>query len=332
MGFIDWRRVGFLNRMKLRFFPHLLLLAVLLQCESVQALETDQFYAWGKPIEDSSEYLNAWVRLQIQSALDSNSADSAQDCESAVQNIQKHLQHSIYQPIELWIISSNLVDRIPRGLEASREYRSHYLLSKTFSFDYARLLQPSPTLQVSEIRFGSDKLAHFFSEGWWYYKHWKKNRNKNTDEELQRSMFRYGVKLEQSIQGMQMTGVFSPGDLEANYQGFVFYKRMCHGEKPLLVRQKESWLFSSDFDFRDYVHPKWDESWNPNIYSPIRWKGIRSTMSAYCTVLNSEWVKEQRSHYAELDTSTPTSKLVQELVATGELPDPKTFSITSVCD
>jgi len=38
---------------------------------SAQALETDQFYAWGKPIEDSTEYLNAWMRLTVQDTLDS---------------------------------------------------------------------------------------------------------------------------------------------------------------------------------------------------------------------------------------------------------------------
>ena len=166
--------MGVLNRMKTRFGSSLVLLAGLLINTSAQALETDQFYAWGKPIEDSTKYLNAWVRLKIQFALDSRPADALQDCELAVKEVQKHLQHSIYQPIELWIISSDLVDRIPRGLENDLDYRSKYLLSKTFLFDYARWLQPSPTLQVNEIRFGSDKLAHFFSEGWWYYKYWKK--------------------------------------------------------------------------------------------------------------------------------------------------------------
>ena len=126
--------MGVLNRMKTRFRSTLLLLAGLLINTSVHALETDQFYAWGKPIEDSTQYLNAWVRLQIQSALDSRPADALQDCEAAVEEVQSRLQHSIYQPIELWIISSNLVDRVPRGQEDDLDYRSRYLLSRTFLF------------------------------------------------------------------------------------------------------------------------------------------------------------------------------------------------------
>ena len=318
--------------MKTRFGPFLTLLVGLLTNASGHTLETDQFYAWDKPIEDSSKYLNAWVHLQFQSVFDSRSADDLQDCESVVKKVQKRLQHSIYQPIELWIISSDLVDRIPRGPEGNRDYRQHYLLSKTYLFDYARWLQPSPTLQVNEIRFGSDKLAHFFSEGWWYYKHWKKNRDDHTPEQLQRSMFDYGVKLERSIQGVGMTGVFSPADLEANYQGFVFYRQLCHAAEPLLYRQEGRWHFSDKFGFRDYIYPGWDESWNPNIYSPRRWQGIRSTMAAYCPMLNSAWVTRQRTLYAGLDTLTPTEELIRELVATGQLQDPGIFDITAICE
>jgi len=324
--------MGVLKRMRIRSAFHSLTLMTLFMSAPAHALETDQFYAWGKPIEDSTNYLNAWIRLQIESALDSRAGRAAQDCESAVQRVQKNLQHSIYQPIELWILSSDLVDKVPHGLEANRDYRSGYLLSKTFRFDTARGLQPSPTLQVNGIRFGSDKLAHFFSEGWWYYKHWKKKRDDHTLEEWQRSMFEFGVKLEHSIQGMKLTGVFSPGDLEANYQGFVFYHQLCHGDDPLVYRKAGSWQFSSSFDIRNYIYPKWDESWNPNVYSKKRWAGVRSTMSGYCPGLNSDWVNRQRTRYAELDSPTPTDELIRELVAAGELPDPGDFDITSVCE
>ncbi len=148
---------------------------LLVTCTSAQALETDQFYAWGKPIEDSTVYLNAWVRLQIQDALDARADDPPRDCEHAVDLVQRRLQHSIYQPIEIWINSTQLVDRIPRGADETRDYRKSYLLSKTVPFDFARWLHPSPTLEINMIRLGADKLAHFFSEGWWYYTGGKKS-------------------------------------------------------------------------------------------------------------------------------------------------------------
>lgn len=324
--------MGILNLMRAPPKPYFPVIAWLLISVSAHALETDQFYAWGQPIEDSTDYLNAWVRVQIQSALDSKAGDASLDCEAAVEHVQKKLQHSIYQPIELWIISTDLVDRIPRGLEENRDYRKRYLLGKTVAFDFARWLQPSPTLQVNEIRIGSDKLAHFFSEGWWYYRWWKKNRDDYTPDELQHRLLQYGVDLEWWVQGMLVTGIFSPGDMEANYQGFVFYQQLCHGEKPLLYRQEGRWYFSETFDFRNYVYPEWDESWNANIYGQMRWKHIRSTMATYCPMLHSAWVKQQRERYSELDTQTPTEELVMDLVAAGKLPDPQDFDITSVCN
>lgn len=68
---------------------------------SAQALETDQFYAGGHPIEDSTDYLSAWTRFQIQTALDSKAEETSLTCESAVKFVQKRLQHSIYQPMEM---------------------------------------------------------------------------------------------------------------------------------------------------------------------------------------------------------------------------------------
>jgi len=332
MAYFRRRGLGVLNLMKARLKPYLPVVAWLLIGTSAHALETDQFYAWGKPIEDSTEYLNAWVRLQIQSALDSRASDASIDCEAAVEHVQTYLQLTIFQPIEMWIISGDLVDRIPRGLEENRDYREHYLLGKTIAFDFARWLPPSPTLQVNGIRIGSEKLAHFFAEGWWYYKWWKKHRDDYPPDELQRRLLQYGVDLEWWALGMKISGVFSLGDLEANYQGFVFYHQLCHGDEPLLYRQEGRWYFSETFDFRNYVYPKWDESWNANIYGQRRWKHIRSTMATYCPMLHDDWVERQRERYSELDKQTPTEELVMELVAVGELPDPQTFDITSVCN
>lgn len=296
------------------------------------ALETDQFYAWGKPIEDSTHYLNAWVRLQIQDALDSRVNGKARDCEAAVNMIQKRLQHSIYQPIELWINSTDLVDRVPRGFEEYQDYRESYLLSRTYPLDTARGLQPSPTLEVNQVRLGSDKLAHFFSGGWWYYKWWKKNQGDKSTEELQHELLLYGVNLEKWVQGELLTGVISPADMEANYQGFIFYQQLCKDEDPLLYLKDGLWHFSESFDIANYVSPEWDESWNANIYSKTRWKGIRQTMAAYCPMLQDEWVQNQRTLYAELDTQTPIDKLLSELVDNGKLSDPLPFDITSVCN
>lgn len=228
-------------------------------------------------------------------------------------------------------MNSKLIDRIPREVEEVWHYRKHYLLAKTIPFDVARWLPPSPTLEVHGVRIGSDKLSHFFSQGWWYYKWWKKNRNKFNPEELQRNMIRYGVRTEWMLVGMLLTGIFSLADLEANYQGFRFYHSLCNGGAPLFYLAQGRWHFSGNFDFRNYVTPEWDESYHSNIYSRLRWKWIRPTLAAYCPLWRSKWVAEQQARYRLRDTQTSTEKLVADLVAEGELDDPGQFGMSALC-
>ena len=306
--------------------------ACLLAVAPAQALETDQFFAWGKPIEDSSDYLDAWVRYQVESALQRGVNGTAEDCEAAADKIQKRLQHSIYQPIEIWITSTDLVDRVPKSVEENREYHDSYLLSKTYPLDLARIVQPSPTVQVNDIRLGTDKLSHFFSAGWWYYHWWRKNGSGKNGDELQKQLAQAGYQLEKWIHGMFMTGVVSPADMEANQQGFLFYYRLCHGEQPYLSRVDGEWAFSPEYTIVDYVSPAWDESWNPNIYGRKRWKGIRATMSRYCPILDSPWVQEHRARYEKLDTESPIDQAIRNLVKEGTLDDPMLFDITTVCE
>ncbi len=323
--------MGVLKQMKARSNCSLIFMVALLAGSPLQAMETDQYYAWGKPITDSADYLNAWVVLNIQSALDESGKDAATSCEDMLDPVQHRMQQSIYHYIEMWAITSPLVDRIPTGLVEERDYRQHNLLAKTFPLDTARWLNPSPTVEVDGIRLGTDKLAHFMSEGWWYYRWWKKHEDKYAPNELQRKMIRFGIKLELGGQGKWVTGVVSPADLEANYQGFLFYQQLCHGDKPLLYQQEGYWQFSDAFDFRNYVNPDWDESWLPNIYRERQWQQIRRTMASYCPMLHSPWVEQQRTRYRELDSHSPSEKVVMELVAKGKLPNPEPFDIMSVC-
>ncbi|MSQ98623.1 MAG: hypothetical protein EXR85_04915 [Xanthomonadales bacterium] len=320
-----------MKHMKAHLTCRVIVIAALLAGSPLQAMETDQYYAWGKPIADSADYLNAWVKLTIQTALDESSENATGDCEAMADVVQHRMQQSIYHAIEMWVITSPLVDRIPLGLEEDRDYRKHYLLAKTIPVDTARWLNPSPTVQVDGIRLGTDKLAHFISEGWWYYRWWKKREDKYPPDELQRKMIQFSVKLESGGQGYWVTGVFSPSDLEANYQGFLFYQQLCHGEKPLLYQQDGRWRFSDAFDFRTYVTPDRDESWLPNIFKERRWKRIQKTVATYCPMLHTPWVEQQRTMHKERDTQSPAEKVVAELVAKGKLPDPATFGIMSVC-
>ena len=140
-----------------------------------------------------------------------------------------------------------------------------------------------------------------------------------------------GIFTERTILGVSSSGIMSLGDLEANYQGLLFFFGLCDGRDPGLTRTPAGWGLARPFDIRDYVSPEWDESWQPNIYTPSRWAKVRPVLARYCELLNDPEIRRQRASYAARDRETPTEAVVRELVAAGKLADPRQFTIEAIC-
>jgi hypothetical protein len=179
---------------------------------------------------------------------------------------------------------------------------------------------------------GTDKIAHFFSDGAWIEKSYRRAvKNGAPEDEAVRQAMRFGVLTERTVLGRSSSGIFSLADLEANYHGLQFYRGLCGGPHPALALTSSGWKLERPFDIREYVSPEWDESWEPNIYTRYRWGKVKPVMLRYCALLNSPEVQRRRSDYAARDRETPTEVLVRQLVAAGQLPDPKEFSIEAAC-
>ena len=76
---------------------------------------------------------------------------------------------------------------------------------------------------------------------------------------------------------------------------------------------------------------EWDESWQPNVYSPARWARVAPVLRGHCAELKDPEVRRRRKDYAARDGSTAVEAIVRERVASGALPDPWRFSIDAVC-
>ena len=131
---------------------------------------------------------------------------------------------------------------------------------------------------------------------------------------------------------MAASGVLSLSDLEANYQGLRFFKGLCDGEEPQLAMTDDGWRLAAPFDFRDYVTPEWDESYNPSVFGTRRWKKVRPALVEYCPMLHDPEVVRRRAEYEERNTITFTEGHIEELIEEGRLPDPQQFSIDHVCN
>lgn len=297
-------------------------------------LETDQFFAWGRHLEDMTEVLNAWVNLELERLVAELNRDGRdRPCQKVRFRFFKRHRMLFFDAFETWSANSPLVSRSPSGPEEMREFQRKYIYGGTSAlFDTGRWMPPGPTVEVADVRFGTDKLTHFLGTSWYYHRWYRKALARGAaSAEAEDRAVRRGLLHEITILGRAVSGVLSLADLEANYEGMWFYEHLCAGDDPSIVYEEGAWRLRRPFDLRDYVTPEWDESYQPNIYVRRKWPKVRARMLGYCPMLEHPQVKVRRQEYAKRDRVTETEKLIDEMVTAGKLPDPSGFSIESVC-
>ena len=297
-------------------------------------LETDQFFAWGRPLEDMTGVLNARVNLELERLVAELNRDGRdRPCQKVRFRFFKRHRMLFFDGFETWSVNSPLVSRSPSGADEMREFKQHYLYGGTSSvFDTGRWMPPSPTVEVNGVRLGTDKLTHLLGTAWYYHRWYRKARSRGVPlAEAEDRAVRRGLGHEITILGRAVSGVLSLADLEANYEGMWFYEHLCAGDDPNIVYDEGVWRLRRPFDLRDYVTPEWDESYQPNIYIRRKWPKVRQRMLRYCRMLEHPQVRAMREAYAERDRVTETEKLIEEMVVAGKLPDPSQFAIESVC-
>lgn len=320
-----------------RFGPAALVAAAMLGLAapgSAPGLETDQFFAWGRHLEDMSDVLNARVNLELERLVAELNRDSRdRRCQKVRFRFFKRHRMLFFDGFETWSVNSPLVSRSPSGPEEMREFEQKYLYGGTSPlFDTGRWMPPSPTVEVNGVRLGTDKLTHLLGTAWYYHRWFHKARARGmTPAEAEARAVRRGLLHEITILGRAVSGVLSLADLEANYEGMWFYEHLCAGDDPHIVHEDGVWRLRRPFDLRDYVTPEWDESYQPNIYVRRKWRKVKPRMLGYCPMLEHPQVREMRETYARRDRVTETEKLIDEMVAAGKLPDPSGYSIESVC-
>ena len=297
------------------------------------ALETDQYFAWTKPLEDASAVVNAKVNKELLIAIEEASRSRhGASCHDVSRAAMQRFRFFIFQDIQLWVDNAPFVDRVPGSPEEELAYRRESIYPFRGLLDVGISIPPSPTIEIDGIRLGTDKLSHFFSNGWRYYRRYLRHRQRGASQtEAERRATRPGVWYEKNILGYALSGVFSIGDMEANHEGMLFFRSLCEGDAARLVRDEGRWRLARPFDVREHVSPEWDESYRVSVYSPGRWRRVKKLLTRYCPLLDHPAVVARRAEYASRDRVTPTDRLVDELVREGRLADPSGFTLEAVC-
>jgi hypothetical protein len=295
------------------------------------ALETDQYYTWGQEMADSTDLVNAKFNLELERSIASFDTPP-EECIDVAIRFRKRMRFLLFHQLQMWVLNTSLVEKIPEAGPEDLEYRRTNLYQNHGFFDPGMWMPIVPTIEVNGVRIGTDKLSHFISSGWTYYKSYQRAfKNGKSPLEAERAAVRRGVIEEKLILGAAAIGILSLGDLEANLQGMHFYLDLCSGADPMLVRDGDEWSLGRPVDLREYVHPGWDESYRNSIFRKGRWRKVQPALRQYCDRRGDPKVLEMHRRYRKLDRNTAAQEVLAELLAEGSLQDPELFSLDANC-
>ena len=297
---------------------HLLCISIILffSAASGFAGETDNYYAWEKDIADAAPQFNTYLNDHIQKILHHINQKKKYCSKSAgdavALKIMEELGTTWYlffhsgalnTDMELWAEANPSIDRVPRVGSPMKDYYQKSIYAPKMAYFGIWPTVIDATLNVDGVYFGTDKISHFLGSGYEYYKIYLDTLEKTgSDTRACFDAVKWGVKMENSILGIKTVTVFSYADLEANYQGMLMAMRLCGKNDPCIGFDGTQWILKKPVDFRDYVNPNWDETFNVSAFTRKRAQKVRKNvaMLKLCDKLNSGWVKQKMTDYANV--------------------------------
>lgn len=312
-----------LHRFRIALF---LCLALLGRSLTVEAFETNQYDLSPTPLADIGDEVSVHVEQKLREAIDKINSQIAkaesrlkQDVDSkgnrddaaAAQARLEYLRsneavtHAAYKALgtgippfssmETWTVKHRFQNKPARYKVGF--WRSLFLLSPVNS------ITSSATVNLYSSEFGTDKITHYFQQGYTYYKIYNRALAEGASpDEARRRAVRWGQKTENTIYGSWITGVYSNGDLFANYAGMKFYQRLTQEIRTstvtlpaILVLKQGLWAFNDQLNLgevllKPLISDQLNEALNPSIFSDrlgLRWFVRRKVSKRSC----AQWFK-----------------------------------------
>jgi hypothetical protein len=256
------------------------------------AYETDQYTDRQVEIDDATEVLNREMNAAL--AEIAERWDKGEKPDRFATAIYKEIggRHWV-DKLERWAIRSEEVDKIDQPKQ-----ESIYGDIPFWSTRVVFVVGLGPTLRLNETLVGTDKIGHFISQGWKYY---KRHRRGLPEEKV----LKLGPRNEAGIFGAVWTGVFSNADLVANYEGYLFFRSLFEddvilGKSAILRWEGNGVVVQRPFDWRDHVNEYWDEALNPNRFTGKLSRYVHENLVELCDDLESSPASYRPKNGAEL--------------------------------
>lgn len=288
---------------------------IVLSISNSQALETDNYLTWVMELKDSKNMINQYVNNVIQESLEkTNKRKKPRSCRVLTKKIGNKFRTvpPFIHPLEDFLKANLTEDFI---YPDSRKYRPISIYNDRYRW-YLRFNGLAQNINVNGIYIGTDKLSHFVSTGRRYFNHYHKKLRKGfTVQEAIDSSIEFGLHNENSILGKWSSGVFSYGDMEANYQGLMFFLGLCSSDQEnYLAFEEGKWIQKKQFDITKYISPYWDETYNLSRRNPKNWEKVAPFLKEnYCPLKDSELVTKRFAYYDSFNHSSYSIEYIKGL-------------------
>ncbi|MCX8065920.1 MAG: hypothetical protein N3G21_12240 [Candidatus Hydrogenedentes bacterium] len=275
--------------------------------------ETDQYLSWGIELKDSAEVLNRYFNEELERYIElvNSRTKPIKNPEELTIAIYYHFfQFLGWSRLRVYIRHSPEIEKYPDLSVPTRRYQ-RMSIHRGFAFPY--ILPMARTIRVGDIYFGIDKLCHFFGFGRRYYQRYCRHIKEGySEEDAMRKVVLWGIFHEENLVGKLVDGIFSHGDLEANFQGFRLARDLCGGNPPYIENINGKWRLVRKIDFRNYITPGFDESYNNSHFWAMRKRTVLKILKdEYCDKVDLPAVKKRFEIYKNYPPSF-SQKIIKE--------------------
>jgi hypothetical protein len=250
---------------KILSFIHLVL------CFNLLAAETDQFTNRDQVLNDSSEFINSRANAIVKNSLEVlNNRNHGCNEEELYSELRIYFGNHSNGELTKEIIKSKNIDRRSIKIADSvfREWTPWDGFGMGFDFLKKSEITLTSSLRIGDSTIGTDKFEHFFGQGYFYFLQ-NYIKGKGNEKALKTGIFKEKVFLGGNKFG---NGVFSYGDLAANFNGMRFWNHILLKQDDILGKNENigpyvtceqgQWMQTEKIDFRKYFDDSMDESIN----------------------------------------------------------------------
>jgi len=227
---------------------------------TLYSTEIDSYTSRVPDFRDGLIELNAIMNRHINGAIEAANDEGRCDDQRLRDLLQKSLGGFFWTTFENEVIENPLIDS--RITEVSDS------IYRDFTFFESFVLQMVPLgaiTRIGDLYIGTDKYGHFLEEGYNFFN--IIHRDNGTIEDA----LSFGEKGEREHFGLQTTGIYSYGDLAADFDGLRFWELLVGKvgpgyPEPYVICQNGKYKKYRSFNWKHYVTAAWDEGMNCNGY------------------------------------------------------------------